>query len=94
MDIEGFKTAGEWYRKMKADGYQIPLSLYHTLIKLMKDERISFQDAYKALEDKGRIKVINKTINFDLNEKQFIKNKLGRIAETEKQLAVLYESWF
>jgi len=51
---------------MKKDGYQIPLTLYHTLIKPMKDKRISFQDAYKELEDEGRIKVINKTINFDL----------------------------
>lgn len=68
IDIGQFQSTTQWYKAMKADGYQIPLTLYHTLIKLMKDKRISFQDAYKALEDEGRIKVINKTINFDLNE--------------------------
>ena len=67
MDIDEFKTVGAWYKKMKADGYQIPLPLYHTLVMMMKDKRMSFQDAYKELENEGRIKMINKTINFDLN---------------------------
>lgn len=68
MDINEFKTAGEWYKKMKADGFTVPLSLYHSIIKLMKDERIPFQEAYQELEAKGRIKVINKIVTFDLNE--------------------------
>ncbi|MDO8513100.1 MAG: hypothetical protein Q7S37_01215 [bacterium] len=68
MDTNKFETTSEWYKKMKADGFEVPLTLYHALIKLTKDKRISFQDAYKALEDEGRIKVVNKTINFDLNE--------------------------
>ena len=66
MDINEFQTVGEWYKKMKKDGYQIPLSLYHSLIKLMKDKRIPFQEAYKELESEDRIKIINKVINFDL----------------------------
>jgi hypothetical protein len=66
MNIEDFDTAGEWYRKMKAEGYTIPLSLYHILIKVMKDERISFQEAYKQLQAEGRVKEINKTIIFNL----------------------------
>ncbi len=68
MDIDEFKTVGAWYKTMKKDGYIVPLSLYHSLIKLMKDKRIPFSEAYKELESKGRIKVINKTITFDLNE--------------------------
>lgn len=69
MNIEEFKTVGEWYKKMKKDGYIVPLPLYHTLVKLMEDKKIAFKDAYKELENEGRIKVINRTINFDLNEK-------------------------
>jgi len=66
MDINEYQTAGEWYRKMKADGFTVPLALYHTLIKIMKDERISFQEAYKKLQAEGRVQEINKTIIFDL----------------------------
>jgi len=70
MDIDQFKTTSQWYRKMKAEGFEIPLALYHALIKLTKDKHISFQDAYHELEAEGRIKVINKTINFNLNEEK------------------------
>ena len=66
MDIDEFKTVSAWYKKMKADGYEIPLTLYHTLIKLMDDKKIPFKDAYRELEREGRIKVINRVINFDL----------------------------
>jgi hypothetical protein len=65
MDID-FQTAGEWYRKMKADDYVIPLTLYYTLIKLMKDKRIPFPAAYQQLLDEGKIKVVNKKVIFDL----------------------------
>jgi len=68
MDIDRFKTTSQWYRKMKSDGFEVPLALYHALIKLTKDKHISFQEAYQELEIEGRVKVINKTINFDLNE--------------------------
>ena len=30
MNIEKFKTAGEWYRKMKKDGFEVPLIISHT----------------------------------------------------------------
>lgn len=66
MDINEFQTAGEWYRKMKAEEYTVPLALYHTLIKIMKDEHITFQDAYQKLQAEGRIQEINKTIIFNL----------------------------
>lgn len=66
MDINEFQTAGEWYRKMKSEDYTVPLSLYHTLIKIMKDEHIPFPDAYQKLQSEGRIKEINKTIIFNL----------------------------
>jgi len=66
MDIQDFKTVGDWYRKMKTDGFTVPLSLYHTLTKIMKDERVSFPEAYQKLQAEGQIKIINKTINFNL----------------------------
>jgi hypothetical protein len=66
MNIEDFQTAGAWYRKMKLDGFAVPLALYHTLIKIMKDDRVSFQEAYKQLQAEGRVKEINKTIIFKL----------------------------
>lgn len=69
MDIDQFQTTSQWYKKMKKDGFDVPLALYHALMKLTKDKHISFQDAYQELEAEGRIKVINKTITFNLNEK-------------------------
>lgn len=70
MDIKRFKTAGQWYKTLKKDGYQIPLTLYHELNKLSKEKGMSFQDAYEELFENGRIKVVDKTINFDLNAKK------------------------
>ena len=67
MDINEFQTAGEWYRKMKAEDYTVPLALYYALVKLMDDKRIPFSAAYRELQDEGKIKIVNKTIIFDLN---------------------------
>ena len=66
MNIEKFKTSGEWYRQLKKDGYVIPLSLFHALNKLISDENITFQEAYEELANQGKIQVVEKTINFDL----------------------------
>lgn len=66
MDINEFQTAGEWYKKMKTEGYTVPLTLYYTLIKLMEDKRIVFPEAYQELQNEGRIKIVNKTIIFNL----------------------------
>jgi hypothetical protein len=70
MEINRYKTAGQWYKTLKKDGYQIPLTLYYELNKLSKEKGVSFQDAYKELSESGRIKIVDKTINFDLNEKK------------------------
>jgi hypothetical protein len=66
MNIEDFKTAGEWYRRMKKDEYTVPLALYYALVKLMDDKRIPFAVAYRELLDQGKIKIINKNVIFDL----------------------------
>jgi len=66
MDINEFQTAGAWYRKIKAEEYTVPLALYYALVKLMDDKRIPFPEAYKELQAEGRIKEINKTVNFKL----------------------------
>lgn len=53
---------------MKAEDYTVPLTLYYTLIKIMKDKRIPFPTAYQQLSDEGKIKVVNKKVIFELNE--------------------------
>lgn len=69
MDIDQFETSSHWYKKMKADGFDVPLTLYHTINKLIKEKHIPFQKVYKELLDSGRIKVVNKSVLFDLNAK-------------------------
>ena len=73
MDITEFKTAGQWYRKMKTDNFTVPLSLYYSLIKLIEDEHVSLSVAYEELFAQGRIKIVDKNIIFDLNKNKFKK---------------------
>ena len=73
MDITEFKTAGEWYKKMKADNFTVPLSLYYALIKLMEDKHITLSTAYEELFNQGQIKIVNKNIIFNLNKNKFKK---------------------
>ena len=68
MDINDFKTTAEWYKKMKADGYNVPLALYFTLERMVKEKRMTFQEAFNELQAKGRIQINNKSISFNLNE--------------------------
>ena len=53
---------------MKTEGYEIPLALYHTLNKIIAENNVTFQDAYRELFDKGQITIVDKKINFNLNE--------------------------
>ena len=69
MDISKFRTTSQWYKKMKTEGYEIPLALYHTLNKIIAENNVTFQDAYGELFDKGKIQIVDKKINFNLNEK-------------------------
>jgi len=69
VDISKFKTTSQWYKKMKTEGYEIPLALYHTLNKIIAENHVTFQDAYKDLSDRGKITIVDKKINFNLNEK-------------------------
>ena len=69
METEDFRTVGDWYRKMKAEGYTVPLTLYYTLEKMIKDKKITFAQAYDELSSKNRIQISNKNVIFNLNEK-------------------------
>ncbi|MEI6040188.1 MAG: hypothetical protein WCP93_02460 [Candidatus Berkelbacteria bacterium] len=68
MDISDFKITAEWYKKMKADGYNVPLALYFTLERMVKEKRMTFQQAYSELQAQNRIQINNKNISFNLNE--------------------------
>jgi len=68
MDINDFKTTAEWYKKMKADGYNVPLALYFTLERMVKEKRMTFQQAFEELQAQNRIQINNKNISFNLNE--------------------------
>ena len=68
MDINEFKTVAGWYKKMKADGYTVPLALYSTLERMVKEKKMTFQQAFNELQTKNRIQINNKNISFSLNE--------------------------
>ena len=68
MNIEKYRTVSGWYKAMKTEGYEIPLALYHTLNKIITENNVTFQVAYKELFDKGQITIVDKKINFNLNE--------------------------
>jgi len=68
MDISDFKTTTQWYRKMKTDGYDVPLVLYFTLERMVKEKRMTFQQAFEELQAQNRIQINNKNISFNLNE--------------------------
>ena len=68
MDINEFKTVAEWYKKMKADGYAVPLALYFTLERMVKEKKITFQQAYNELFENKRVKIVDKNIIFELND--------------------------
>ncbi|MEI6039747.1 MAG: hypothetical protein WCP93_00085 [Candidatus Berkelbacteria bacterium] len=70
MDINEFKTVAEWYKKMKADGYTVPLALYFTLERMVKEKRMTFQQAFNELQTKNRIQINNKNVSFNLNEER------------------------
>lgn len=53
---------------MRMAGFEVPLALYHTLNKIITENNITFQDAYKELYDQGKIEIVGKKINFRLNE--------------------------
>lgn len=66
MNIEEYKTAAEWYKATKLEGYEVPLALFHTLNKITSEKNMTFQEAYKELLGKGKIKIVDKIISFNL----------------------------
>ena len=68
MDINEVKTVAEWYKKMKAEGYTIPLVLCYTLERMVKEKKMTFKQAYNELLNQGRITLSNRTFSFNLNE--------------------------
>lgn len=73
MNIEKYKTAAEWYRTMKKEGYEVSLALYHSLNKLISEHNITFTQAYEELFKQGKIEIDGKNIKFFLNEKEKFK---------------------
>lgn len=69
MNIDEFKTVGQWYHAMKAEEYSIPLALCHTLSMMIKEKKMTFSEAYNTLMSKNRIKIVNKMFIFDLNDR-------------------------
>jgi len=69
MKIDNYKSVSNWYKTMKYEGYEIPLTLYHTLSKMVNENNISFQQAYLELEKRGKVKIVNKKFDFYLSDK-------------------------
>lgn len=64
MDVENYETANSWYSKMHGEGYNVPIVLCQAIEKIMKDEKITFSEAYKKLDSKHLISIKKKEISF------------------------------
>ena len=52
MDVSKYKTVGEWYRDHRG---RVPIQMAAGLDKLMKEEGLSFPEAYAKLVAAGAI---------------------------------------
>lgn len=65
MDVSKFETANSWFSAMHAKGYTVPITLCQATEKLMKMEKLTFEEAYKKLETEKRIIFKDNTILFE-----------------------------
>ena len=52
MDVSKFKTVGEWYATVRG---RVPIQAPQALERLMVTEKLSFQEAYARLVERGAI---------------------------------------
>lgn len=64
MDISKYQTANSWFSAMRGEGYEVPVILLQEIEKIMKKEKLSFQEAFERLESNGRITITDKIITF------------------------------
>ena len=56
MDVSKYQTVGEWYAEHRG---RVPIQMAAALDTLMKDESLTFPDAYARLVAAGRITEID-----------------------------------
>lgn len=67
LDVASYQTVGEWYHEAKRQGYSVPLELCMGVEKLMEKQKLGFPEAFRLLEGKGMIKLIEGFYVFDLS---------------------------
>jgi len=65
MDINQYETANSWFSAMREKGYKVPVTLCQAIEKIMKNEKVTFPEAYKIIDDKKLIEIKDKEILFD-----------------------------
>ena len=65
-NLDKFLTVGEWYETMKLGGFSVPLQLCIGLSKSIKRHNLTFDEAYKFLEDNEKIILIGKCYIYDM----------------------------
>jgi hypothetical protein len=58
MDVSKYKTVGEWYADVRG---RVPVQMPQALERLMKEEGLSFPEAYARLVERGAIIEIDET---------------------------------
>jgi hypothetical protein len=66
MELENYKTAGEWYESMRNEGFTVPLALCIEVSKFMKKYNCTFPEAFKFLVDNKKIFLAGKSYIYDL----------------------------
>lgn len=81
MNIANYKTVHEWYEDAKKQGYSVPLQLCHCLSKIIEKYNFTFPDAYRFLDQKGKIILKKKMYYFDLSA-----NKLWEDSTSKRRI--------
>ena len=70
MEISDYKTVGEWYDSMKAEGISVPLDACDALSQAMEKLNLTFQNAYNLFTDKDKLILVNRTFILDLSVRE------------------------
>ena len=70
MEISDYKTVGEWYDSMKAEGISVPLDACDALSQAMEKLSLTFQNAYNLFTNKGKLILVNRAYVLDLSVRE------------------------
>ncbi len=75
MEISDYKSVGEWYDSMKAEGISVPLAACQALSVAMEKLSLDFPRAYGFLVASGKLILEDKTYILDLSVSELLEAK-------------------